>query len=272
MKLYDCCMYFDEDLVLDLRFNILKDHVDQFVVAEATKDHGGKDKKLNFDINNFPKFKDKITYIIVNDMPMNLKYYKKDWSVNHLRDQHQRNALSKGYKDCSEEDLIMISDIDEIPDPNKINQFNIKNKYACFIQKNFQQKINLLNISDKNWMGTKIIQKKYLKSPQWLRNIKTSKPALWKFYKPRQPQLIYNGGWHFSFIKEPKRISEKIKGYSHQEYNYPEFTDEKKIEERIKNKVDIFERSIKYKKIDLDDTFPKYILENLNYFENWIIK
>ena len=97
-------MYFDEDLVLDLRFNILKDHVDQFVVAEATKDHGGKDKKLNFDINNFPKFKDKITYIVVDDMPMNLKYYKKDWPVNHLRDQHQRNALTKGYKNCSEED------------------------------------------------------------------------------------------------------------------------------------------------------------------------
>ena len=79
MKLYDCCMYFDEDLVLDLRFNILQDHVDQFVVAEATKDHAGKDKKLNFDINNFRKFKDKITYIVVDDMPINLKYYKKDW-------------------------------------------------------------------------------------------------------------------------------------------------------------------------------------------------
>ena len=121
-------------------------------------------------------------------------------------------------------------------------------------------------------MWTKIIQKKYLRSPQWLRNIKTSKPAFWKFYKPRQPQLIYDGGWHFSFLKEPRRIAEKIKGYAHQEYNLPELTDEKKIAERIKNRVDIFERNIKYKKIDLDDTFPKYILENLNYFENWIIK
>ena len=128
-------MYFDEDLVLDLRFNILNDYVDQFVVAEATKDHAGKDKKLNFNINNFSKFKNKITYIVVYDMPMNLKYYKKDWPVNHLRDQHQRNSLSKGYKNCNDEDLIMISDIDQIPDPKKIKQFQIKNKYACFIQK-----------------------------------------------------------------------------------------------------------------------------------------
>ena len=119
-------MYFDEDLVLDLRFNILNSYVDKFIVAEATKDHAGKDKKLNFNINNFHKFRDKITYIIVKDMPMNLKYYKKDWPVNHLRDQHQRNALSKGYKNCDDNDLIMISDIDEIPDPNKIREFDIK--------------------------------------------------------------------------------------------------------------------------------------------------
>ena len=153
-------MYFDEDLVLDLRFNILNSYVDKFIVAEATKDHSGKDKKLNFNINNFHKFRNKITYIIVEDMPMNLKYYKKNWPVNHLRDQHQRNALARGYKNCDDNDLIMISDIDEIPDPNKIKEFNIKNKYACFIQKNFQSKINLLNISDNYWMGTKIIQKK----------------------------------------------------------------------------------------------------------------
>lgn len=237
MKLYDCCMYFDEDLVLDLRLNVLSDHVDKFVIAEATKDHTGSDKKLNFDLKNFSKFKDKIDYIIVDDLPMNLKSFKKNWPVHHLRDQYQRNALSKGYKNCSDNDLIMISDIDEIPDPNKIKEFQLKNRYACFMQKNFQSKINLLNISDKYWMGTKIIQKKYLKSPQWLRNIKTAKPAFWKFYKPHKPQLIYDGGWHFSFLKHPKGISKKIKAYSHSEFNKPEFTDEKKIEEKIKNRV-----------------------------------
>ena len=121
-------------------------------------------------------------------------------------------------------------------------------------------------------MGTKIIQKKYLKSPQWLRNIKTSKPKFWKFYKPRQPQLIYEGGWHFSFLKEPERISKKIKSYSHSEYNKPEFTDVNKIKERIRNRIDIFDRDFKYKKVDLDNTFPKYILENLSKYKNWIIE
>jgi len=264
-------MYFDEDLVLDLRLNILNDYVDNFVIAEATKDHTGKEKKLNFNINNFSKFKNKITYIIVEDMPINLKSYKKNWPVHHLRDQYQRNALARGYENSNDDDLIMISDIDEIPDPNKIKIFDVKNKYACFMQKNFQSKINLLNISDKYWMGTKIIKRKYLKSPQWLRNIKTAKPYFWKFYKPRQPQLIYDGGWHFSFLKNPKGISKKIQSYSHSEYNKSIYTDEKKIAERINNRIDIFDRNFKYEKIDIDDTFPKYILENINKYKDWII-
>jgi len=272
MKLYDCCMYFDEDLVLDLRLNILNDRVDKFVIAEATKDHTGNDKKLNFNLNNFSKFKDKIIYIVVDDMPMNIKSYKKDWPVHHLRDQHQRNSLSKGYKDCASDDLIMISDIDEIPNPKKIQEFKIINKYASFIQLNFQSKINLLNVTDKYWMGTKIIQKKYLKSPQWLRNIKTAKPSFWKFYKPNQPQLIYEGGWHFSFLKNATGISKKIKSYSHSEYNKDKFTNEIKIEERVSKGIDIFDRGFEYKKIDLDDALPKYILENVDKYKNWIAK
>jgi len=271
MQLIDCCMYFDENLILDLRLNILNNYVNKFIIVEATKDHTGKNKKLNFDIKNFSKFKDKINYIIVDDLPMNLKTFKKNWPVHHLRDQYQRNALSRGYKNCNGEDLIMISDIDEIPDPKKIKNFNLKNKYACFMQKNFQSKINLLNISDKYWMGTKIIQKKNLKSPQWLRNIKTAKPSFWKFYKPRQPQLIYDGGWHFSFLKHPEGISKKIQSYSHSEFNKPEFTDKKKIEERIKNRTDIFDREYKYEKVNLDDTFPEYVLINKDKYQNWII-
>ena len=93
----------------------------------------------------------------------------------------------------------MISDIDEIPDPYKIKEFDVKKRYACFLQKNFQSKLNLLNITDKNWPGTKICQKKFLKSPQWLRNLKTKKRPFWKFFKDKVPQLIREGGGHFSF-------------------------------------------------------------------------
>ena len=192
MKLIDCFMYFDEDLVLDIRLNTLKDKVDKFIIVEATKNHAGENKKLNFKFENFSKFRDKINYIIVDDIPINVESPKKGWHENHSRDQFQRNAIERGYKELDDKDLIMISDIDEIPNPKKIDEFNIRNKFACFLQKNFQSKINLLNITDENWPGTKICQKKYLKSPQWLRNLKTKKKPFWKILK-KNIQLINNG-------------------------------------------------------------------------------
>ena len=68
MSLYDCFMYFDEDVMLDLRLHSLNEHVDTFVIAEATRDHAGKEKKLNFDYKNFSKFKDKIKYLVIDDL------------------------------------------------------------------------------------------------------------------------------------------------------------------------------------------------------------
>ena len=271
MKLYDCCMYFDEDMMLDLRLNTLNNHVDSFIVAEATRDHSGKEKKLNFDYKNFPKFKDKIKYLIIEDLPVNVKSKKKNWTPNHWRDQYQRNSMARGFDNCNDDDLIMISDIDEIPDPKKISEFEIKNKYACFLQKNFQSKLNLLNVTDKYWMGTKICQKKHLKSPQWLRNIKTKKRPFWKIYKPKQPQLIIDGGWHFSFLKKPKDIAKKIKAYAHQEFYKEEFINEKKIVERINNKKDLFDRKINYEKVLIDNTFPEYVFNNKSLFKDWIV-
>ena len=264
-------MYFDDNLVLDIRLNTLNKYVDKFVIAEATLDHAGNSKKLNFDIKNFVKFKDKINYIVVEDIPKNVENFKKNWHPAHMRDQFQRNALERGYKNFNEEDLIMISDVDEIPNPSKISEFQIQNKYACFIQKNFQAKINRLNITEDKWPGTKICQKKYLRSPQWLRNIKTKKKKIWQFYKEKEPQIILDGGWHFSFLKDYNLIQKKIKSFAHQEFNKENFTDVRQIEERINSGNDIFERNYKYKKIDLDDQFPEYILKNKLKFKEWIL-
>ena len=108
MALYDCFMYFDEDMLLDIRLNILKNTVDKFIIAEATRTHSGEEKKLNFDINKFSKFKNKIEYLIIDDIPINVDSYKKDWSASHIRDQYQRNSLKRGLKNCDANDLIMI--------------------------------------------------------------------------------------------------------------------------------------------------------------------
>ncbi len=271
MKLIDCFMYFDEDLILEIRLNTLDNIVNKFVIAEATRDHAGKEKKLNFNIKKFQKFKHKIEYLVVDDLPINVKSKKKRWHENHIRDQFQRNSLAKGYKYCNPEDWIMISDIDEIPNPNKIKEFNTENKYACFLQKNFQSKLNLQNISDRYWPGTKICEMKNLKSPQWLRNIKVKKRPFWKIFRDKEPQLIKDAGWHFSFLKTPAYIKQKIISYSHQEFNKEEFINEKSIEKKINEGKDLFNRDIKYQAIKVDETFPEYIYKNKNYFKNWII-
>ena len=262
-------MYFDEDLVLDIRLNTLYNKVDKFIIAEATKNHAGQDKKLNFKIENFLKFKDKIHYLIIDDLPINVTSPKKGWHENHMRDQFQRNALERGYKEFNDEDLIMISDIDEIPNPEKIKEFDIQNKYACFLQKNYQSKINLLNMTENDWAGTKICKKKFLKSPQWLRNLKIKKKSFWNFFNNKL-QLINNGGWHFSFLKDPDSIRKKIFSYSHQEYNTEEFTNISLIKNKISKGEDLFSRNIKYKKVNIDESFPNYIIKNKKKFKKWI--
>ena len=173
--------------------------------------------------------------------------------------------------DCDEDDLIMISDLDEIPNPDKISEFNKEKKYACFLQKNFHQKLNLLNTSIKEWPGTKICIKKYLKSPQWLRNIKTKEIPFWKFYKPRRPQILNDGGWHFNDLKTPEELSNKIQSYAHQEFNKDKFVDVRKISDRLKNRQDLFDRDYKFEIINIDKNYPKFLRENKIKYKNWIL-
>ena len=272
MKLIDCFMYFDEDLMLELRLNVLNNVTDKFVIVESKTDHSGNPKKLNFDIKNFKKFSNKIKYLVVDTLPVRKKIFSISWrnEPSWLRENFQRNYLQEGFKNEHDNDLIMISDIDEIPNPKKIKNFNKEKKYACFVQKNFQQKLNLLNATIPNWYGTKICIKKFLKSPQWLRNIKIKK-NFWKLYRPDPPQLILDGGWHFSFLKNSKNISRKIRSYAHQEYNREEFFDIKTIDDKISQSKDILGRDFNYKKIELDNTYPEFILNNREIFNKWIL-
>ncbi len=271
MKLIDCFMYFDEDLILDIRLHTLDQVVDQFIIVEGTTDHAGNEKKLKFNINNFSKFKNKIKYIIADDLPKKVSFFKKNWRPEWHRENANRNKLELGYSDVSNDDLIMISDIDEIPNPDTIKKFDIQKKYGCFLQMNFQSKLNLINKDIYEWVGTKICQKKYLKSPQWLRDIKIKKYPFWKFYKPSQPQLIKNGGWHFSFLKKPEDISKKIKSYVHQEHNKEDFHNIDKIKKRISEKRDLFDRNYSYEILKIDEKFPNYIRNNIEKFSEWIV-
>jgi len=269
MKVYDCFQFFNEENVLDLRLNILDEFVDFFVIAESTTDHQGRDKKLNFNMEKFKKFKEKIIYIVVNDTLDNIK--KSHIGQNSLVERHQRNSIMKGLKNCDDNDLVIISDVDEIPDLNKLSLFDEKNRYAVFCQKKFDYKLNLLNETEGTWYGSKICLKKNLKSPQWLRDLKFKKYPFWRVDKIRDLQIIRDGGWHFSYLQNPENLRKKIASFSHGEHNKPEFANSKNIEEKIKMQKNIFDLGFSYKKIEIDSTFPKYIIENKEKLKQWII-
>ena len=132
----------------------------------------------------------------------------------------------------------------------------------------FMYKLNLQNIDESNWIGSKITKKKYLKTLQSLRDLKFKDYPFWRFDK-KDLQII-KGGWHFSFLHTPDQILEKIKSFSHGEFN-SEDINKKKIEAKIFDNEDIFNRGNVLKRVNLDETFPPFILENKNKFSKWII-
>ena len=266
MAVYDCFQYFNEDHIVDLRLNILDEYVDYFVISESTKTHQGKDKKLNFNFKKFSKFKDKLIYIVAE--------YKEEINIDKHTggespvEQHQRNSLMQGIKTASPDDLIILSDSDEIPDLSKLSLFKNNKKFLAFSQKMFMYKLNLQNLNESNWIGSRITKKKNIKSMQDLRNLKFKKYPFWRLDKINQQ--IIDGGWHFSYMQTPSQILNKIKSFSHGEYNNDNLN-EKNIEEKILRNEDIFGRNIKLKKISLDDSYPEYIIQNKDKFLDWII-
>ena len=270
MKIFDCIIYLDEDLLLDLRLNILNNYIDYFVIVESDKTWQNNNKNFNFNIEKFQKFSHKIIYIKVQDMPNG----KNPW----IRENFQRNCITRGLLKANNEDLIIISDADEIPDPEKVIKFDMKKKYGVFEQKQYYYKLNLLNISNPIWYGSKACVKKYLKSPQWLRELKIKKRPFWRLDKMNLNYSIHDGGWHFCNLKTPDQLLFKYKNLCEYKDDYvfmnsidESFLNKKTIEKNIKNQKDIIGRKDIFVKKDINKNYPMYILNNLGKFNDWII-
>ena len=295
MNIYDCFMYFDEDLLLDLRLNTLNKYVKKFVITEATYTHNGSKKKLNFDINKFKKFRDKINYIVVDEQPSNIlklvngeseERKKEKLILNGMaRDYFQREKLQNGLKNANDDDFIIISDLDEIPDLSSLDFSKIKNKIIIFQQKMFYYKFNLL-YEDFNWFGSKAVRKKNFLSPQWLRNIKSKNYPKWRldtlFSKKKYSNLylVKDGGWHFTCIRTAEDLEKKLLNFAHH-YEFEEsglkIHDLKKLitEKRVMYDHNVDQRGYKWsgksilKKIE-NRLLPNYISSNLEKFKNWL--
>ena len=263
MNILDCVTYFDEELILELRLNILYEHVDKFIITEGKYDHRGNKRELNFDINKYRRFRDKIVYLPVENFP-NLN---DPWQML----EYQRNYSFNEIKKYDENDYVIISDIDEIPNPEKIIDFTKKKlNLGAFEQLFFYYKLNLLNTSQSEWYGSKICKKKYLKSPNWLREYKIKQYPWWRFDKPKNLKIIKDGGWHFSFLYDVDGIIRKISSFQHIEYDKDEYKNKETIIKKIREGKDVFDRNFLFKKIKIDEKFPKFIIENKDIYKNWI--
>ena len=295
MKIFDCFMYYDEDLILDLRLNLLNKHVNKFVIVESTYTHSGKSRELLFDIKKFSRFKDKINYVVLDKQPSSLFTINEEDSEHSKnskyilnavkRENLQRDTIIKGLVSALPDDLVIVSDVDEIPDLENNNFNNIKNEIISFKQKFFYYKFNL-KLNDFSWFGSKACKKKILVSPQWLRNVKSRVYPFWRidtFFSNKKYQnikIVNNGGWHFSNIKTPADIEKKMKTYlHHREFELNPLTKEK-ISEIIKVKKPIYnlKTDMRSNKFDLSEKLvvsdnselPYYIQKNISKYKDWL--
>jgi beta-1,4-mannosyl-glycoprotein beta-1,4-N-acetylglucosaminyltransferase len=290
MKVIDTTTYFEEKLMMEVRFNILDPYVDHFVVCESLFSHSGKKKKINFNKNDYQKFSKKIEHIIVENEPDDIIKNKSlnnvDLRLNSIsRIRHQRNFIKSALKKFSDEDLIIYSDNDEIPDLSNIDLSKIKEKILIFNQKLFYYKFNLL-LDNVKWFGSKACQLRNLKSIDELRATKNKKYSFFRLdtyfsnIKHRSLKIIDKGGWHFSNLKKPDDLEKKyLNDENHSEYEQQNIDlnrISKNIKERVinynhsakKNSKDRFNRT----KLSLAnlDILPKYLKDNFIRYKNWI--
>ena len=295
MKIFDCFMYFDEEIVLDVRLNTLNDFVDYFVIVESKFTHKGEKRDLKFNHEKFNKFKDKIIYLIYDKVPTKVEMIKPEdnegtkygkYILNAAyRENSQRNFIQEGLQNAKSDDIILISDVDEIPNLSEINFNKISQKIFLFKQNMFYYKFNL-HIPNFRWTGTKGCKKKDLVNPQWLRNIKDRKYSIFRldtFFSDKKyssAKIIEDGGWHFSNMKTAKEIEHKLKSYLHHlEFDLKPLTINQ-IEEIIKNKQAIYDLKVdkrinkigtgsKLEKFEFSK-LPIYIQKNKNNFKEWV--
>jgi len=270
-------------------------YVDKFIITEATYMHNGSKKKLNFDINKFKRFKDKITYIVVDEPPPELIHIyeednkektesKKIWNA-YKREIHQIEKTKEGIQNANSEDTIIVSDLDEIPNLEKINLNAIKEKLIFFKQKMYYYKLNLFYKS-LPWFGSKACKKKHFESPQWLRTIKNKKYPIWRldtiFSKNKYSNIFFveDGGWHFTNIRKAEDLEKKLQGFLHHvdyENSGLKLEDLKTImkEKRVMynhsldKKVEKWGLGEKLIKTKIEE-MPSYVLENLEKYKTWL--
>lgn len=288
--IYDAFLFFNELDLLDIRLNLLNDVVDKFVIVESSVTFSGKQKRLFFDDNKhlFERFNDKIIHIVVDDTPEDfnnlsfvsnpsnikdifqnkiLKYLNEStgWNRNNPnevqwgREIYQRESMIKGLLDCYDNDLIIISDVDEIPNPIELLKIKDSTQSDVFEFKQNMFYYNINTLKERGWSGPKIAHWSVIKenSLNILRQNKLTN------------NVVDNGGWHLSFMGGENRIKDKLEAYAHQEYNNSHIKGS--ITRNIQSNNDLFFRG-SLTKINIDDEFPNTLLDLIKQKYEYLIK
>ncbi|HDR2748312.1 TPA: benzoate transporter [Enterobacter asburiae] len=297
--IYDCFLYYDEDMLLEIRLNTLADVVDRFVIVESTHTFTGKKRPLHFDINKYSQFKDKIIYVVHDKEPIT-KAAEESHQAREVipglpvgmevdawaNEAAQRNAIMQGLTQASDDDLILVSDVDEIFSPQVVASINPKKLCTTIYQNFYNYQFNLQVFNTDNTPRKcklpRATQYKNLVSffggePESFRNLKRTRSVKnwswlkWNWFKINN-SIIDNGGWHFSWVMTPERISEKMSTISHTEYDLPEFNNPEHIMKVIKNAEDIWGRDRTLTRQELTvENFPEYIVRHKDKFSTFII-
>ena len=265
-KKIDCITFFDNNFMFDFRYNVMKNYVDKFVICESLYDHRNNKKGVNFDPEKKYVNDPQILHIVVEKpFPKNTNA----WQNQAI----QRDYIIKKLNFAEDNDFIFFSDPDEILNPEVLKNFDLKKKYGIFLQRFFNYKFNIFNPYESPWEGTKVCKKKNLKSIDFMREKVRKKNLRYKFYrfdKEKNIQIFENAGWHFNNVMSPEKISKKLKTFAHNEFSSEEFSSVETIRNKINAKVDLFNRNEKYEVVRIDEGFPKYLLDNLLKFKDYI--
>jgi beta-1,4-mannosyl-glycoprotein beta-1,4-N-acetylglucosaminyltransferase len=237
MKIFDCFTFFNEMELLELRLMTLYDLVDHFVIVEAGSSHSGNPKEFLLEKNKdmYSKYLDKIRYVKI-DLPYT-RENTPSFSSKHSwgNENFQRNAIMRGIPDAGPEDVIIISDLDEIPNPNGILEGLNEKHWGQFFM---DQKLCYYYVNCKagqNWNGTAVIKRKLLQTPQRVRDTR---------HNP--PRVVENGGWHYSYLGGAEKIMDKMNSYAEYTEVVDQFgtylKDKEHIVECVTNGKDLFKR------------------------------
>ena len=274
MKIYDCITYCGEDLLLNLRFETLNNYVDKFVIIEGNKYFNGEKKPKFFDLKKFNKFKNKIDYFFIEDFPE----YRGD---NYLYEHYQRDQIKRGLGGLAPDDIVILSDADEIP--NLKNRNFMKHDSTIFLQNMYYYKLNIHFYQGLKWKnksaGTKCCKYKFFTSGQNIRNFRVKNIPWWRFDRKIKRYIENDGGWHFSYMMDEKEVKLKLQRMPGEIDHLLKNNDLAKNnlfkDEIIKNKIQDFKdpygrKDIFLKKVNLDDSFPLEIRNNLELYSKYI--